>query len=296
MRRVLLFLPVLLVLYAPGAGAQSAELSVSADDLSAAAPGLMVLAALGDEKLLGEWGAVRWGLEGRGWAFTGADPLAGEIRVRTELSRVDGERVTVGWIAARAAAGSVTGLTVARAELGASFVANGDTVTFTLSPWCAAQAFLDPVVEAGTSLRLAVLAGSVVAEPGLSASVGMPRSGGWTIDLEPGLGFSWYPAFPLQVTLGARWSALVGAAGSLETEWGGTLSAAGAPLPGILLDLSAEAVLGASGVSGTGEAEVAFQLWSSGPRWLSVPLRVAASFTPNASPVVSVGLGLRFGW
>ena len=290
--------PLVALLLAATAAALSAQsvldFAVSLDDPAVPAATLSVGLDLADERVLGDDGAMRWNL-GAGVSFipsdgsvsgstSGALEAGGSVRGWTLLGRLSGS----------ASASSVDGIGPLTAAVGASFVSDGELAGISLEPTFSVQGLVDPFVDLDLAVRVTVLAGSAVLEPGLSAGVRWDT--GTQVRLEPGLSVSWYPGIPLTFETGFRWTAGVAPDVGWTSEWTVTLAAAGS-LGGFLLFTGAGSCgHGPAGWYADAAAELAVVLGELGRVEISLPIQCSLTGSDADGITAGLGGGLRLSW
>lgn len=287
---------LLLAAAVAGSAESSLDVSVSADDLADPLAAISAGLDIGDEHLLGDTGAVRWGL-GAGGSFhpVGAS-VSGSAAARLEASWSSSGRVLVGRLSGSASASSTDGVGPLAAALDGSLVIDGDTAGFSLQAWVAVQGLADACFEAGLGVGIPVLAGSAVFEPALSAGLRWDEEAAPGIRLEPGLTVSWYPAIPVTIEAGFRWTARIAASGGWDSEWAGTLSLSGALGGALLFTATGSLGRGPDGTSGDARAEIAIELGACTGGELSLPIRIAITGSDAEGVAVGAGVGFRFTW
>jgi hypothetical protein len=286
------------LLLAGAAAALSAQsvldLSVSLDDLPVPAAALSAGLDLADERALGDDGAVRWNL-GAGASFIPSD---GSVRGTTS-GALDASWSVPGWtflgrLSGSASASTVDGIGRLAAAVGASLVNDGELAGISLEPTLSLQGLVDPFIDLDVAVRVTVLAGSAVLEPGLSAGVRWDT--GTRVRMEPGLSVSWYPGIPLTIETGFRWTAGVVPDVGWTSEWTVTAAVAGA-LGGVLLFTGAGS--GGHGTAGwyaDAAAEIAFVVGEVGRAELSLPFRCSVTGSDADGITAGLGGGARLSW
>lgn len=270
------------------------DLTASVDDLAAPAAALSAGLDLADERILGEDGAARWNL-GAGASFIPSDgSVSGSTAGALDVSWSVGGWTLLGRLSGSVSASSVDGVGPLIAGIGASFVRDSELAGISLEPTFAVQGLVDPFVDLDVAVRVTVLAGSAVLEPGLSA--GVRYDAGTQVRLEPGLSVSWYPGIPLTLETGLRWIAGVATEIGWTSEWTVTFSAAGA-LGGVLLFTGAGSCgHGPSGWYADAAAEIAVVLGEVGRVQMSLPIVCSVTGSDADGLTAGLGGGLRLSW
>lgn len=291
-----LLLALLAVAVADAEGS-SAELFLSADDVSVPLAVLSASVEIGDELALGGAGAFGWCIGASGSVVPADGTISGEASLRLEASRSWSAVVIGADVAGSLRGSSAAGAGPIGARAAASLRIDGETVALSLEPSVELQWLVEPHLDAGMAVRVPVLVGSAVLEPAVSAGVRLAPDASLTLRLEPALGISWYPGVPLTVTAGGRWTGTVGPAGALEAGWAGTVSLAGALLGGAaFLTASLSLQGGAEGIALDAWAEMELVLGEPAAGELVLPVRLDVRRDPDDGVTTGAGMGLRFSW
>jgi hypothetical protein len=292
--------PLVLAMLAAAAAAGFAETSleavVSSDDLREPAAAVSASLAIDEEHLFGDVSALQWDLEAAASIAPRDGSVSASGSVWLEASRMLPRTVVTGWLSGNASGSSVDGNGPVSGSLGASLVFNGETAGCSLEPWVGIQAFVDPFLEAGLSVRATLLAGSWVLEPVLAAGPRWDADAGLLARLEPGLDVAWYPGVPLSIEAGLRWEASLAATGAVDAEWVGKLSVSGALGGVVLFESDGTLRWGAGGVSGEARTELSILLATVAGSEFSIPFRLLVSGSDAGGLAVGVGAGLRLSW
>jgi hypothetical protein len=289
---------VLLLLAAAAAGfAESAfEFLAGSDDLAAPVAALSAVIEVDEQSLLCDAGALRWEVDAAGSFLPVDGSLSGSVSALLEASRSSSGRVLTGWLSGSASGSSATGAGPASGALGATLVFNGETAGCSLEPWIAVQGMVEPFFETGLAVKVPLLAGSWVLEPGVSAGPRWNADTGLLVRLAPGLAVTWYPGIPLTIDAEFRWTASLAAAGGWDSEWAGTLSLSGT-LGGILLFTGTGSLgRGPDGTAADARAELAIILGSPAGGEVSIPIRFGFTGSDAEGFTVGAAVGLRFAW
>ena len=274
----------------------SFDFSVSADDLALPTAEIAACLDLGDERLLGDAGALYWDAGAAG-SFVPADKSVGiSAKARLEASLAKGAWVVIGYLSGIASATSSSGPGPLAGTIGTSLVLEGETVGCSIEPWATIQGIGDPYIEAGLAVRVPVLAGSAVVEPGIAASARRGSDGAWVLELAPGIDLSWYPAVPLATEISGRWTGTMDAGGSWTSAWGCTLSLSGVLGECLTFVATGSAMVEPSAITGDASSEITINLGDVAGGQLSLPLRLAVSFGGTDGFTAGAGAGLRFSW
>ena len=270
------------------------DLAVSAADLAAPLAAISVDFEVGDERALGDDGAVRWRL-GAGGSLVPADrSISGSASGGLDASCSVGGWTLLGRLSGSASASTIDGIGPLAAAVGASFVSDGELAGVSFEPSLAVQGLLDAYTDLGLAVRVTILAGSAVLEPALVA--GLRWDAGTEVRLEPGLSVSWYPGIPLTLETGFRWTARVASDGGWTSAWTATMAAAGA-LGGVVL-FTGTGSIGSStdGIAGDAAAELAVVLGKVGGAEVSIPIRCSVTGSEADGITAGLGGGLRLSW
>jgi hypothetical protein len=291
-------MPLAVLLLATAAAVAPAQselgLAVSMPDLAAPVAAISVDLDVGDERALGDGGAMRWRLGAGGSLVPSDRSISGSASAGLDASWSVGGWTFLGRLSANASTSTIDGIGPLAAAVGASFVHDGELASVSLEPLLAVQALVDPYTDLGISIKVAVLAGSAVLEPALAAGVR------WDTDtevrLEPGLAVSWYPGIPLTIKTGLRWTARVASDGGWTSAWTATIVAAGA-LGGVMLFTGTGSIgSGADEIVGDAAAELAVVLGEAGGVEVSLPIRCSVTSSDAGGITAGLGGGLRFSW
>jgi hypothetical protein len=270
------------------------DLAVSMADLAAPAAAISVDLDVGNERALGDDGAVRWRLGAGGSLVPSDRSVSGSVSGGLDASWSVCGWTLLGRLSASASASTIDGIGPLASAVGASFVHDGELASVSLEPLLAVQALVDPYTDLGLAVRVAVLAGSAVLEPALAADLRWDT--GTEVRLEPGLTVSWYPGIPLTIETGLRWTARVASDGGWTSAWAATIAAAGA-LGGVVLFTGTGSIgSGADGIAGDAAAEFAFVLGEVGGVEASLPIRCSVTGSNADGITAGLGGGLRLSW
>jgi hypothetical protein len=281
---------------AAGSAESAMDVSVLADDLADPVAALAAGLRFGDERLLGDAGALRWQIEGAGSFVPEDGSISGSASAFFEGSRTWESAVLTGMLSGQVSGSSGEGVGPVSGTLGASLVCNGETTGWSFDPWLTIQGAAAPYLETGLAARVSLLAGSAVLEPGVSASLRWDADARPWIRLEPALALSWYPGIPFVFEAGFHWAARIAADGPWDAEWAGTLSLAGSLGSILLLDGACTLGREPDGTILDARAEVALILVASERGELSFPIRITVSGDEADGVSVGAGAGLRFSW
>lgn len=170
-------------------------------------------------------------------------------------------------------------------------------VSAALSPRLAFDSAADGGLELGLLGECSFLAADLVLKPRLDLAAFEFRDGSRAVSATPGLGLSWYPLFPLSLSLEAGYRREWTAAGAESSGIPLGLSLFASPLDAVFLKAGAEAL--ASLPSGSMSDIVAFLELSFGlarreGRELRLPLRLAWEGDAEAPLSLYAGLELSF--